>query len=53
MLLYLAFSLGAEMVYEWDGKRARRTYWSRIGLGVVVAVAAIGFAAWAAGAFGI
>lgn len=41
------------MVYEWDGKRARRTYWVRLVLGVLAAVTAVGLAGWAASAFGM
>lgn len=39
------------MVYEWDGKRARRAYWTRIGLIVLAAAVALGLSGWLAAAF--
>ena len=41
------------MVYEWDEKRARRTYWTRILLTAVVIASAIGASAWLAAALGL
>tara|TARA_R110002020_G_scaffold34692_13_gene105366 strand:+ start:1305 stop:1436 length:132 start_codon:yes stop_codon:yes gene_type:complete len=40
------------MVYEWDEKRARRTYWTRLALTGAGCVAAIGASLWIADAFG-
>lgn len=40
------------MVYEWDEKRARRTYWTRLGLTAAIIAAAIGGSAWVASALG-
>ena len=41
------------MVYEWDEKRARRTYWTRLALTGAGCVAAIGASLWIADAFGV
>jgi hypothetical protein len=40
------------MVYEWDGKRARRSRLARRGLGVLAAVFILAFPAWFAMSFG-
>ncbi|HEX2146137.1 MAG TPA: hypothetical protein VHG11_00600 [Pseudorhizobium sp.] len=41
------------MVYEWDEKRARRAYWTRVGLTAAVVFAAIAGSTWIASAFGL
>ncbi|MET3587658.1 hypothetical protein ABID21_003786 [Pseudorhizobium tarimense] len=40
------------MVYEWDEKRARRAYWTRVGLTAAIVMVAIGASAWIASALG-
>jgi hypothetical protein len=39
------------MVYEWDEKRARRSYWAKIGVTWALLAAAIGASVWVATAF--
>ncbi len=39
------------MVYEWDERRARRAYWSRVAVGAVIVLALAGACAWTAAAF--
>ncbi|MFN7101218.1 MAG: hypothetical protein ACK4N1_01200 [Pseudorhizobium sp.] len=41
------------MVYEWDGKRARRNYWTRIAVTGVGILVVVGATAWIADAFGL
>ncbi|CAD7041725.1 MULTISPECIES: hypothetical protein [Pseudorhizobium] len=38
------------MVYEWDERRARRAYWSRVAVVAIIVLALVGAFAWTAAA---